>query len=105
MERKYTLVKRKGIDDLEGILGDFQTEFWTAQDWADWTAEENGRKRRNEEYIKKLKERGEYGQEYEVNLTVAENPLFEDKNAPASESFRLVILDTKDLVDKSRKGT
>lgn len=64
---------------------------------------------KNEEYIKRLKETGEYGKEVECDLTLFHNPLFDDnkiiekkwEEAHPSESFRLVFLDFENTTEKS----
>lgn len=98
--KTYKLKRHAGIDDLEGMIGDMATEWWTDLQWAEWNADEPNRKRRNEERIAQLKKDGEYGKEYEIGLSFIPHPLFdepESKEITCSHSF--FIFDTSE--DKS----
>jgi len=77
--KTYNVPRRAGIDDLQSNLpGDMATEWWTDLDWQKWHDELPERKRKDEEYIKELKEKGEYGKEYNLNFSLVSHPLFDE---------------------------
>lgn len=52
----------------------------------------------NKEYIKQLKAKGTYKEEYSMNITMMYNPLFDDNVITTSpmSSHRLIFLDNKE---------
>lgn len=80
MENKfttYTFTQRKG---MEGV-GDMEENAFTPEAVVAW-----------EERIKQLKESGEYGEEYTMNISIEHDPIF-DRPLTPTESFRVDILD------------
>lgn len=100
----YTFKRKKGVDDLLEVwawtgnsqgdesysnnIGEGEASMgWMSYrfkeiDRTDQEAinqEHERRKRYNEQYIEALKARGEYLQEYELNIHVKPNPLFDSK--------------------------
>jgi len=66
---------------LKGSLGDFETEWWTEEDWE-----------RHRKYVERLKASGEYLKETEVTVTLKYNPLF-DSIPTVMDSYEYVLLD------------
>lgn len=91
----YIRKVKAGIDDLEGTLGDFQTEWWTEEDWKKWNDDQPNRERRNEEYIRELKEAGTFGKEYDFTISLIPNPKYDNPNVRHKDfdSWRMEILD------------
>ena len=118
MENLYKITGRKGIDDLKGLyafVGNSQgdssasnsiEEYQAAKGWMSFvftceltqeSIEEEIQKRKswNDAYIKELKETGEYGKIYYVNIQVELDPIYDTpiKSTPAAGSFRMEFLD------------
>jgi len=68
----------------KGYLGDFATEWWNEEDW-----------RKHREYVEELKKDGTFGEEFEIELSIMHNPMFDtpQRDSNGIESRRLVILD------------
>lgn len=81
MGNKFTTYK--GVHK-KGSLGDFETEWWTEEDWV-----------KHRDYIKKLEESGELGKEVEYEITLMHNPIYDDIKLkyPGIESFGFKVLD------------
>lgn len=119
---KYILKQKKGIDDLKSLYafhGNSQGDESASNDierykdskgWMSFTfdcdltkeaiAEEVlKRDEWNKAYIADLKEKGEYGQEFELTIAVQPNPLFDRENTyPKSQpltSYEMVFIDFK----------
>ena len=118
MENLYKISGRKGINDLKSLyafVGNSQgdssasnsiEEYQAAKGWMSFVfdceftqeaIEEEIQKRKswNETYIKELKETGEYGKVYFINVQVELDPIYDApiKSAPVAESFRMEFLD------------
>ena len=118
MENLYKITGRKGINDLKSLyafVGNSQgdssasnsiEEYQAAKGWMSFVfdceltqeaIEEEIQKRKswNETYIKELKETGEYGKVYFINVQVELDPIYDapTKSAPVAESFRMEFLD------------
>ncbi len=118
MENLYKITGRKGIDDLKSLyafVGNSQgdssasnsiEEYQAAKGWMSFVftceltqeaIEEEIQKRKswNDAYIKELKETGEYGKIYYVNIQLELDPIYDapTKSAPVAESFRMEFLD------------
>lgn len=93
---KTIKIKRHaGIDDLEGMMGDMATEWWTELQWAEYNAVAPNREKRNADRIAKLKEDDEFGKEYEISCSFIPHPLFDEPetNSPIMTSSRMIIFD------------
>lgn len=106
LRNTYTFKIKLGITDLMGVTNEYgefvgcsiikdQEEYFRRHEYYD-----NLIKAKNEEYIKLLLERNEYGKEVECDLSLTHNPLFDGPSEPKSieefhpmESYRLVFLD------------
>jgi hypothetical protein len=124
---KYQLKFFRGIDDLKSLFafhGNSQGDetrtndievFKSSEGWLSFTfdcelseeaiqKEVEVRKKANEEYVQVLKEQGKYEEEYIVEVTIQENPVF-DKPSAVSESpltsYRMVFID--DSIDEPVK--
>ena len=118
MENLYKITGRKGINDLKSLyafVGNSQgdssasnsiEEYQAAKGWMSFVfdceltqeaIEEEIQKRKswNETYIKELKETGEYGKVYFINVQVELDPIYDapTKSTPVAESFRMEFLD------------
>ena len=118
MENLYKITGRKGINDLKSLyafVGNSQgdssasnsiEEYQAAKGWMSFVfdceltqeaIEEEIQKRKswNDAYIKELKETGEYGKVYFINVQVELDPIYDapTKSAPVAESFRMEFLD------------
>ena len=115
----YKLKRRKGYDDLVcayAFIGNSQGDesatnnigdYLNSKGWLSYTfskdinindqeaidKESIRRKEQNIRYIQSLKDNGTYGEEYEIDLFLNKNPLFDDPTAPSKETYRFVILD------------
>jgi len=99
--KTFKLKRHAGIDDLEGMMGDLATEWWTDLQWAEWNSDEPNRKRRNEERIAQLKADGEYGKEYEIGISFVPHPLFDEPKSDLSlTSSKMIIFDVSKDLDK-----
>jgi hypothetical protein len=121
--KEYKIKQKRGIDDLQNIyawVGNSQgdeshtniIEVGLASDgWMSYmfkninfldqnaiNIESARRKQANEDYIKKLKEEGKFGQEYELSLHIKENPLFDRvinlTDKPPLETYKMLFIDT-----------
>lgn len=119
----YTIKRKKGIDDLQNIYawtGNSQGDESFTNDIGEGLAS-NGwmsyrfkdidildqeainkesirRQKANEEYIKKLKEEGHYGEEFDVVFHIQSNPIFDTPHSqlkPPLDSSKLIFLDDK----------
>lgn len=82
------IIKYKGTI-TKGSVGDFETEWWTDEDW-----------KKHKEYIEELKTSGEFGKEVNIELNLVEYPLFDKDILPtkvAMESYRMILLDLSDM--------
>lgn len=70
---------------LKGSLGDFETEWWTDEDWE-----------RHRKYVEKLKASGEYLQPQETTIIVSPNPTFDDTQLKriGVGHYKFVLLDS-----------
>jgi len=70
----------------EGGLGDMATEWWTQEDWDEYS-----------KFIKKLKARGTYGKPYICEITLKHIPEYDVPQNPefkkSLESYSFVMLD------------
>lgn len=116
LKNTYILKVRQGIDDLMGVTngyGEFvgcsiignEEEYFRRHEYYD-----NLIKAKNEEYIKLLLEKNEYGKEIEIDLTLTHNPLFDGPSPPKpieefhpSESYRVVFLDATETPEEDKK--
>lgn len=64
----------------EGYLGDFAIEYWTKEQYDE-----------HKKYIEELKKKGTFGKPYIVDLTLKNNPLYDNSNIKM-ESYRYEIL-------------
>lgn len=71
------------LKSFVGQIGDFAFE---------WDLDGSQRKE-HEEFIKKAKEDGTYGQPFELDIEVAHNPLFDEPMQHAKDSHKFVILE------------
>jgi len=76
----------------KGYLGDFETEWWTQKDWDNYYKD-----------IKKLKIDGTYGEPWICELTLSNNPLFDNTSykEQAMESYKMVLIDCSCLDHKT----
>jgi hypothetical protein len=94
MIKTYKIAQKAGITDLRGYLGDLATEWWTDKDWEKWNAGAEEREKWNENYIKELKEKDEFGKEYDLEMHLQENSLFDTpKIGQPIESYKMIFLD------------
>lgn len=123
-KRIYEITGRKGINDLKSLfafIGNSQgddsvsnniQEYLDARGWMSFIfkcdlnkkaieSEIQNRKLWNENYIKDLKEKGEYGKIYIVNCEVELDHLYDApiKETPLTESFKMVILNVSGSKD------
>lgn len=119
-DKVYKLKRQKGIDDLlceyawignsqgdtsatnsikegEGSNGWMSFIFHgiNSRDQEAINRESARRKKANEDYIAELKAKGEYGKEYELEIHLKPNLIF-DNNYPSSrpiESFKMMFID------------
>lgn len=119
---KYQMKLRRGIDDLKSLFafhGNSQGDesatnsivtYVQAKGWLSFTfdcelteeaiqAEIEVRRKANEEYVRVLKETGKYGEEYNVQINIQDNPAF-DKPHNVTESplssYRMIFLDSSE---------
>lgn len=124
----YIIKRKKGIDDLQNIYawtGNSQGDESFTNDIGEGLAS-NGwmsyrfkdidildqeainkesirRQKANEEYIKKLKEEGYYGEEFDVVFHIQPNPIFDAPNLqtkPSLNDYKLIFLDNLDNLPK-----
>lgn len=116
LRNTYTFKIKLGITDLMGVTneqGEFvgcsivsnQEEYFRRHEYYD-----NLIRAKNEEYIKLLLERNEYGKEVECDLSLIHNPLFDGPSEPKSieefhpsESYRMVFLDLTETPEEDKK--
>lgn len=92
--KQYKYYVTLGVDDLEGMMGDFATEWWTPEDWAKFHADTLNRDRRNQEYIDKLKAEGRFGLKEERTISFVPFDKFNDPVAgKGGFEYRMVMLD------------
>lgn len=66
----------------KGYLGDFTTEYWTEGQW-----------NLHQDYVKGLKDKGEYGKPELISLTLKDNPMFDLGNIkPTSYKYDIINL-------------
>lgn len=116
---KYVFKQKYGIDDLEcecAFVGNSQgdetrtnsiKEYEAADGWLSYTfgpnvpmtpeaieAEVARRKKKNKEYIERLKSQGRYGEEYEVTIHVTPNSILDQGARETSlESYQMYFID------------
>lgn len=78
----FTFTGRKG---MEGE-GDMENEWLSPEEIA-------AKRKANQEYIKELKETGEYGKEYEIKIEMEHDPFFMPSPTSPTESYSMVIMD------------
>jgi len=98
--KEYKITQRSGITDLRGSLPEGgATDWWTCEDWERHERELPEKLKWNEEYIKSLKESGDFGKEYDITISFVSHPLFDDeKITPIKESLtssKFFFLDMK----------
>lgn len=116
MMHTYKIKAYKGVNDLQNIYawtggsqGDesFTNNVKENHEWMIYNfkdidkndqeainIESARRKEENENYIQKLKEIGKYKEEYEINIHMMHNPLFDRPNQPVykAESSKLIFI-------------
>lgn len=107
LRNTYTFKIKLGITDLMGVTNEYGEFVGCSliKDFDKYIANheyyDNLIKQKNEEYIKLLLKRNEYGKEVECDLSLIHNPLFDGPSEPKPieefhplESYRMIFLDS-----------
>lgn len=94
--KTYKHKVRAGIDDLSNMYPELAAEWWTQEDWDVWNAGSEQRAENDRKYIAELKRKDTFGEEYELTLQLANNPLTDERvyiKRNAVDSFKFEFLD------------
>ena len=77
-----TLYKTYVIKCRKGYVGDFAKEYWTEQDHKE-----------HNDFVAQCRADGTLGEEFEIEMKILHNPLFDEIKIPVKSSYKFDIID------------